>query len=77
MVIVIFPVRDLDRLLTFYNVAQETDRTLVVNLKQAYLLKFFSGREYPKLGDVSVYIPRRGWGLTADDSFVCFEGEWL
>jgi ribonuclease J len=77
LVIVNFPVRDLDRLLTFYNVAQETDRRLVVNLKQAYLLKLFSGREYPELEDVSVYIPRRGWGLTTDDSFVCFDGEWL
>ena len=44
LVIVNFPVRDLDSLLTFYNVAKETDRTLVVNLKQAYMLKLFSGR---------------------------------
>ena len=36
-VIVNFPVRDLDRLLTFHNVAQAADRTLVVNLKQAYM----------------------------------------
>ncbi len=77
LVIVNFPVRDLDRLLTFYNVAKDTDRTLVVNLKQAYLLKLFSGNEYPELDEVEVYIPKRGWGLIGDDSFVCFEGEWL
>jgi ribonuclease J len=77
LVIVNFPVRDLDRLLTFYKVAKDNDRTLVVNLKQAYLLKLFSGREYPELADVGVYIPRRGWGLIGDDSFVCFDGEWL
>lgn len=77
LVIVNFPVRDLDRLLTFYRVAKDTDRTLVVNLKQAYLLKLFSGRGYPELDDVEVYIPKRGWGLIADDSFVCFDGQWL
>jgi ribonuclease J len=77
LVIVNFPVRDLDRLLTFYNVAKDNDRTLVVNLKQAYLLKLFSGKGYPELNDVGVYLPRRGWGLIADDSFVCIDGEWL
>ena len=77
LVIVNFPVRDLDRLLTFYRVAKETERRLVVNLKQAYMLKLFSGRDYPELDDVDVYIPRRGWGLIDDDSFVCFDGEWL
>ena len=77
LVIVNFPVRDLDRLLTFYNVAKDTDRTLVVNLKQAYMLKLFSGRGYPELDDVEVYIPKRGWGLIGDNSFVCFDGQWL
>ncbi|MDD3985078.1 MAG: MBL fold metallo-hydrolase [Methanobacterium sp.] len=77
LVIVNFPVRDLDRLLTFYKVAKETDRILVVNLKQAYMLKLFSGKGYPELQDVGVYIPRRGWGLISDDSFVCWDGEWL
>ena len=77
LVIVNFPVRDLDRLLTFYKVAKDTDRTLVVNLKQAYMLKLFGGRGYPELDDVEVYIPKRGWGLIGDNSFVCFDGQWL
>ena len=77
LVIVNFPIRDIDRLLTFYKVAKDTDRILVVNLKQAYLLKLFSGRDYPELEDVEVYIPKRGWGLMGTDSFVCYDGEWL
>ena len=77
LVIVNFPIRDIDRLLTFYKVAKGTDRTLVVNLKQAYLLKLFSGRDYPELEDVEVYIPKRGWGLIGTNSFVCYDGEWL
>ena len=59
LVIVNFPIRDIDCLLTFYKVAKDTDRTLVVNLKQAYLLKLFSGRDYPELEDVEVYIPKQ------------------
>lgn len=77
LVIVNFPIRDLDRLLTFYKVAKESDRTLVVNLKQAYLLKLFSGREYPELDDIGVYVPKKGWGLIGNESFVCYDGDWL
>jgi ribonuclease J len=77
LVIVNYPIRDLDRLLTFYKVAQETDRTLVVNLKQAYMLNLFQGRDYPDIGDVAVYAPRKGWGLMGDDAFACFGDEWF
>ena len=77
LVIVNFPVRDLDRLLTFYNVAKATDRTLVINLKQAQMLKHFKGKEYPEIKDVAVYLPRRGWGLLGDDSYACFDGQWI
>ena len=77
LVIVNYPVRDLDRLVTFYNVARQTDRELVVSFKQAYILNLFSGRGYPEVSDVMVYNPRRGWGLIDDDSFACVENEWL
>src|SRR5437016_4320637 len=40
-----FPTRDLDRLLSFYNAAKEAGRELVVDLKQAYLLKLFQTSE--------------------------------
>jgi ribonuclease J len=76
LVIVNFPVRDLDRLLTFFKVAKDSDRTLVVNLKQAYLLKLFSGRGYPEIDEVNVYIPKKGWGLVGDGSYVCVDGSW-
>lgn len=77
LVIVNYPIRDLDRLVTFYNVARSTDRVLVVSLKQAYILNLFSRQGYPEVKDVMVYKPRRGWGLIDDDSFACVENEWL
>lgn len=76
LVIVNFPVRDLDRLLTFHRVAKDSDRVLVVNLKQAYMLKLFSGKGYPELNEVAVYVPTRGWGHIDDGAFFCVEGEW-
>lgn len=71
-----YPIRDLDRLQTFYNVAKDLDRTLVVNLKQAYILMLFKGKGYPEIDDVCVYIPKKGWGLIDNDSYACFGDEW-
>ena len=79
LVVVNYPVRDLDRLLTFYKVAKDTERKLVVSLKQAYILNLFNeiSNEYPDLSDVMIYKPRKGWGLLGEDSFACVEDEWL
>jgi ribonuclease J len=79
LVVVNYPVRDLDRLITFFKVAQETNRELVVSLKQAYILKLFQGKngDYPNLSDVMIYKPRKGWGLVGDERFACVEEEWL
>ncbi len=77
LVVVNFPVRDLDRLVTFYNAAQETGRELVVSLKQAYILNLFEGLGYPKIEDVMVYKPKKGWGLLSDDRYSCVNDEWI
>jgi ribonuclease J len=79
LVVVNYPVRDLDRLLTFYKVAEDTQRKLVVSLKQAYILNLFNeiSNEYPDLSEVMIYKPRKGWGLLGEDSFACVEDEWL
>ena len=73
LVVVNFPVRDTDRMQSFYQVAQQTDRALVINLKQAYLLELFreSGITTPKIDDdhIRVYIPRKTWGVYNDDRF--------
>jgi ribonuclease J len=77
LVVVNFPVRDLDRLITFYKVAQDTDRQLVVSLKQAYILNLFTGQGYPEIEDVMIYQPRKGWGLVGNDHFACLDYEWI
>lgn len=76
-VLVNYPIRDLDRFLTFYQVARNTDRTLVVNLKQAYLLNLFQGEGYPPLSELAIYLPQRNYGLCKEDNYVCIEGNWI
>ncbi|MEX0862554.1 MBL fold metallo-hydrolase [Nitrosopumilus sp.] len=74
LVICGYPIRDLDRLLSFYNAAKNTGRYLVVDLKQAYLLKLFDESsvlrgKYPGPRDpnLKIYIPRGSWGLLDKD----------
>lgn len=83
LVVVNFPVRDLDRLVTFYNIAKSTDRTLLINLKQAYMLKAIdeqnpNGTIYPSIedGHIGIYIPRRGNGVYPADTYALFGDEW-
>ncbi|MCX6775686.1 MAG: MBL fold metallo-hydrolase [Candidatus Micrarchaeota archaeon] len=69
LIIANYPLRDTDRMTTFLNAAKDHDRKLVVNLKQAFLLDAFgkAGQEAPRLEDVSIYIPRKSWGLVTED----------
>lgn len=71
LVVVNFPMRDLDRMKSFLKVAQRTGRRLVINTKQAYLLKLLSGVncDCPSLEDVGIYIQRKTWGLIGRDDF--------
>ena len=63
-----YPVRDLDRFQSIYNAARRAGRDMVVDLKQAYLLRLF--REagiagYPAHDDarIRIFVPRKSWGL--------------
>ncbi len=76
-VIVNYPIRDLDRFLTFYKVAQNTGRTMVVDLKEAYILNLFTEEGYYPNLDVAIYLPRRSWGLIGDEACACLEGDWV
>ena len=65
-----YPIRDLDRLMSFFIAAKNTNRYLVIDMKQAYLLKLFTESEslkgkYPSPIDknIKIYIQRGTWGL--------------
>jgi ribonuclease J len=74
LVVVTYPIRDLDRLLSFYLAAKETGRKLAIDVKQAYLLQLFDKSEtmhgeYPSLDDpvITIYNPQKSWGLIDED----------
>jgi ribonuclease J len=75
LVVCSYPSRDLDRFLSiYYAVASGTNRELLIDLRQAYLLKLFQSSEryraiYPSPKDkrIKVYIPRQSWGLIDKD----------
>ena len=83
LVICGYPVRDLDRLLSFYIAAKNSNRYLVIDMKQAYLLKLFNESEnlkgkYPSPTDenIKVYIQRGSWGLIDKDIETFTERHW-
>lgn len=63
LVFVEHPIRDLDRVITIFNAAKENKRTLVITLKQAYLIRALQDYCPFKLEEVQILIPRREWGL--------------
>lgn len=70
-----YPTRDLDRFLSFYNSIKSTGRDLVIDTKQAYLLKLFQNSEewksvYPSPTDnnIKVFVSRKSWGLLDKES---------
>ena len=74
LVICGYPIRDLDRLMSFYIAAKKTNRYLVIDMKQAYLLKLFNESanlkgQYPSPTDsnIKIYIQRGKWGLIDKD----------
>lgn len=74
LVVCSYPTRDLDRFLSFYNAAVKCNRDIIIDLKQAYLLKLFHSSDfckgtYPAPDDkrIKIYIPRKVWGLIDKD----------
>lgn len=77
LVVCTYPTRDLDRFLSFYNSVKNAGRDLVIDTKQAYLLKLFQTSEtwknvFPSPTDshIKVFVSRKSWGLLDKDSSV-------
>jgi ribonuclease J len=75
LVVSTYPVRDLDRLLSFHRAALATGRNLVIDVKQAHILELFNnstklkGRyPSPHAKGIKVYLPRKSWGLLGKKS---------
>ncbi len=72
LIIVNFPVRDTDRMRSFIEGAKHTDRSLVINMRQAYTLKTLEENgvtHVPRLDEVKIFVPRKGWGVINDMNY--------
>ena len=72
LVIVNFPVRDLDRMRSFIEVAKQTDRMLVVSMRQAYTLRILAENgvsNIPRVEEIGIFIPKKGWGILNDVNY--------
>ena len=83
LVVANFPLRDIDRFKTFYSAAKANGRKLVINLKQAYLIKTLREHdpklELPELNDenLAIYIHRSNWGRFEERDYKRWEREFL
>ena len=69
-----FNFKDVDRLRTFYSIAQENGRKLVVKLNDAYFLKHLSKDPHLDVPDIDdehiiIYLPKRGTGTYSDSDY--------
>jgi ribonuclease J len=82
LVIVDFSFKDVDRFRTFYTIAKENNRKLVIPLKEAFLLKWLSKDKIlnvPNLGDdnIVVHIPKQKSGTYVEQDYGTKEREFL
>jgi ribonuclease J len=82
LVLVDFNFKDVDRFRTFYNIAKESNRKLVVKLNDAYFLKYLS--KDPQLNvpnfdneDIIIYLPKRGSGSYQDSDYKARDKEFI
>ena len=69
-----FNFKDVDRLMTFFNIAKETGRKFVVKMNDAFFLKHLSQDKHlnvPNIDDenIIIYLPKRGSGKYSDKDY--------
>jgi ribonuclease J len=74
LAIVNFPIRDTERLITFYNTAIDNSRELILEYRQAMLLDLMKQHgieNLPKSKDenIKIFYPKKSWGLVGRDDF--------
>ena len=77
-----FNFKDVDRFQTFYKIAQETGRKLVVKLNDAHFLKYLSQDKHLSVPDINdehivIYLPKKGSGTYSDSDYTGAEKEFL
>lgn len=74
LIIANFPIRDTERLLTFYNTALSNNRNLIIEYRQAMLLDLLRKegiKNLPKSDDnnIRIFYPKKSWGLVGRNDY--------
>ena len=82
MILADFNFKDVDRLMTFFNIAKENGRKFVVKLNDAFFLKHLSQDKHlnvPNIDDedIIIYLPKRGSGTYSDSDYKGKDKEFL
>jgi len=77
-----FNFKDVDRFQTFYKIAQETGRKLVVKINDAHFLKYLSQDKHlsvPNIDDehIVIYLPKKNSGTYSDSDYTATERQFL
>lgn len=76
-----FPIRDVDRLKTFFRAAEKNKRRFVTNMKQAYLIELLNKEdkklELPDLKDFDIFLHRSGWGVYEERDYYKWQRPFL
>lgn len=77
-----FNFKDVDRLMTFFNIAKETGRKFVVKMNDAFFLKHLSQDKHlsvPNIDDddIIIYLPKKGSGTYSDKDYKGNDKEFL
>jgi len=80
LVFVNFPLKDVDRLNSFFNACKDCDRELAIPTKLAYLLKELENDknlQIPRLKDLKIYFHKTGWGSYSTDDYNSWEKQFF
>jgi ribonuclease J len=80
LVFVNFPIKDVDRLNSFFKACEDCGRELAIPTKLAYLLKELEkdkNLQIPRLKDLKIYLHKTNWGLYSPEDYNKWEKQFF
>ncbi|MEM5835975.1 MAG: MBL fold metallo-hydrolase [Candidatus Aenigmatarchaeota archaeon] len=76
-----FPIRDVDRLKTFFEAGRKNGRKFVTNMKQAYLIELLNKEdkklELPSLDEFQIFLHKSSWGNYEKQDYYKWQQKFL
>lgn len=75
LVLAEYPIRDIDRLISFFIASKENGRKFVVGMKQAYLIEKLKEFIPLDIEELFIFVPRKSWGLIGNPEYGQYQKE--